>query len=142
MLHACFSLLEDYVEIELSWGSKKYRDAEKGLENLDYTISYNDKLPENHTVWDRMPDHQVEAAKEAKELYLWWQDYKKNDYGPVCPIDAGLDVLREKWKEENPEEAKAWKIWSDATHTFQERRRKEADENLARLIAIRHSLWT
>ncbi len=142
MLHACFTLLEDYVEIEMSWGSKKYRDAEKGLENLDYTINYNSNLPENHTVWDRMPEHQEQSAKEAKELYLWWQEYKKNDYGPSCPIKAGLEVLTESWKKENPEEAKAWKIWSDAHSEYSDRRRKEADDNLARLIAIRHSLWT
>jgi hypothetical protein len=149
MLYACFALLVNYVEIEMSWGSKKYRDREKGLENLDYTINFNSKLPADHNEWDRMPEHQEHAAREAKELYLWWEKYRDNDDSEWdnCPVslserEHAYDVLSEKWRKENPELAKEWDNWSKRARAESERKLQEADEMLARLIKIRHSLWT
>jgi hypothetical protein len=146
MMYACFALLVDYVEIEMSWGSKKYRDREKGLENLDATINHNANLPDNHDIWDRMPDHQEHAAREAKELYLWWEKYKDDDDSEYegCPVSVenGLEILSEQWRKDHPVEYTEWQIWADNAHVETERKKAEADEMLMRLIKIRHSLWT
>jgi len=147
LMYACFALLVEYVEIEMSWGSDKYRDREKGLANLDYTINFNSNLPANHTQWDRMPEHQEFAAREAKELYLWWETYRDDDDSEWenCPIvrpDHMFDILSQKWREENPDEAKLWDDWSNRAREQTANKKQTADEMLARLIKIRHSLWT
>lgn len=152
MMYACFALLVEYVEKELaSWEKDSgLTGREAGLKHLDDTITYNDKLPPNHTAFDRMPDHQVFAAKEAKELYLWWETYRDDDDSEWdnCPVQLGkgrghmFDVLSNKWRAAEPAKAAAWDAWAQNARAESERKSKEADEMLKRLIAVRHHLWT
>ena len=67
---AMMSLLEDYVEKELpAISCDKYNTPqEAGIAHLDWEIGLQDS------------PSQAEAAKEVKQIYLWWKEHKERIY--------------------------------------------------------------
>jgi len=98
ILHSCFSLLKDYVEIELSWKTmvfdesakkkyslpffsnglfriKNYRNRDAGLDHLRWEKGLtNDEsmgYKPSDSIYGTLTDQAI-RAKEIEELYLWW----------------------------------------------------------------------
>lgn len=127
MLHGMFSLLEDYVEIELAvlneWAEKQDEEnppvkksaREHGISHLDWEMDLEEEL-------------QAKSAKEIKELYLWWKDVRPNRLDP-------WDIIKEMKDKEDE---------SKYVH-FEELEQEQYDEDtemLIRLVKIRKALWT
>lgn len=127
MLHGMFSLLVDYVELELApwneWAEEQDEEnppvkksaREHGLEHLDWEMSLEEEL-------------QAKSAKEIKELYLWWKDVR-----PARPNP--WNVAKDVWGEKDAQKY----VWLDAMEQAQY---DEDTEMLIRLIKIRKALWT
>lgn len=173
ILPCLFNELVDFVEIETAWklvawdeaAAKKYkapfwasgwfrwrtwRSAEAGLEHLDWAISLTNEewigegeKPE--------PTSQSIAAKEVKELYLWWTQVYPNrpDVHEASGWSAYCEKRRQKdggdfWghEDETEEEKLECKTALDLSHKIEEDYNKEDEEMLIRLIKVRHALWT
>lgn len=172
MLHANFQLLVDFVEIEKAWMQKgsnerednapfrrllsyipfrhvwrdlTFRSRELGLEHLHWEITLDDPELDEH----ERSDHQARTAREVLDLYLWWKDIRPAREVIPMPEDE-FDTLKygilytisDKFKRDHPAAYQARKDWSDAIHAQETNWAREDDENLIRLIKIRHSLWT
>lgn len=138
MLHACFQLLVDYVEIGLAHRNYEFegkwvkgRCPEAGLAHLDWEI-------------EDCPGHQGDNAQIQKDLYLWWTEYRPYRTEPFS--DPGI------WKEwraknERAEDDDLTDLMAkvgephhragslDEYHTL------EDQEMLVQLVKIRSSLW-
>jgi hypothetical protein len=179
-LPCLFNSLVDFVEIELasmaSWNSDKYklpfwnrieiirlgqwRNREAGLAHLDWEIDLkygdNDGISSTDKLYGK-PTHQAIAAKEIKDLYLWWTDiysnrpdpYDVSGYTACCDekrkliADAGEDTLaffdHENESKELREKIKAaHKILTKIEKDYE----KEDTRMLTRLIKIREKLWS
>lgn len=166
MLYSSFSLLKDFVEIQLAWNSywserrenvtfwqkhlpfyiyngfKSFRSRELGLKHLDWAATLDDpSLPP----YERS-DHQAVAAREIRELYLWWVDTRPNrkleETGTYS--DQGLDilgVLDDDFDREAPD-YKKYRSAMDRNAELEEKWRIEDTEMLIRLVKIRQQLWT
>lgn len=174
-LPCLFNELVDFVEIEQAWNyvmwneeeRKKYnvpwyrsgwlrlrvwRCPEAGLAYLDWasTLTNEDFLDEDkkHLA---VPTHQAIAAKEIKELYLWWTQTYRNRPEPMDASGwtAFCDHMRnkdpdnwvfaaEKTKEEKAMSKKAHKLLQKIEAAYE----KEDEEMMIRLIKVRQSLWT
>jgi hypothetical protein len=163
MLYGVFQLLEDFIEIEkaqmqyyfieedkMSWWKRKFsrfkRSRELGFKYLDWEITLVGE--------DKCPD-QAEAAKEQKELYIWWKDIRPNRIDPIdIKGENGYSwsdycrLIRQRypedfWHDEKTEEEE--KISSSTlkiSREYEEKYDKEDEEMLIRLIKIRQTLWT
>ena len=151
MLCANFEALVTFVEEEkshmLMWGAskedrekyKKLSKREAGLEHLDWEISLGDEVP-----------HQSEAAKEIKDLYLWWKDvypnrpnvYDVTGWSDHCQKkrEQGISVLDDC--NETPEEQANIRSMLNNVRDIEEQYYQEEEDNLIRLMKIRRSLWT
>ena len=144
MLHACFSLLKDYVEIE-------HEGAEALARHIDMLVQ--ECLDDNLMVGSL--DRQIEIEREALNLYLWWTRERPKDeklYDEL--LDAvyrqprlierstswveGVPVVQTDLREDNEEEAEL-RPWLDA---MDKKIREDEDRNLERLMNIRRGLWT
>lgn len=114
LLHANFSLLEDFVEKELGeiFNSKKAQTRkERGLAYLDWEQTLTEDSP-----------LQAASAKEKKELYLWWKSRTVPDI---------LSLPEKPTKED----------YEDFFKKEEESYNKDT-EMLLRLIKIRNTLWS
>lgn len=166
MLHSMFSLLVDYVEVELAWMNivfddeayKKYfgwkrfiprilrgfihdfRSKEHGLKHLEWEMTLDDpSLPE-----EQRCDHQAVRARKVLELYKWWTEVRPARQEIPYP-DTGEDnhIFRgSKWRKENPEMAAAISKWARDTNAQEEAWEEEDTEKLVELVKIRRGLWT
>jgi len=173
-LPCLFNELVDFVEIEQAWHTciwdeearKKYnppwwrsgwlrwrtwRCAEAGLAHLDWAagLTNRDFIEEGEK---EEPTQQALAAREIKELYLWWTTTYRNRPDPYdasgwtayCELNRLQNGGRLNWDgaKDSLELARA----SDLAHN--ELRRLEAEYEaedeamMIRLIKIRNSLWT
>lgn len=114
MLHACFLLLKDYVELE------------KPFENVD---------------WEEN-DYHSNAAKEIRELYRWWTVERPatrkelHDAWESCPEYSRFEKDESgEYKIIIPE---AHKILTQRQWDYEQ----EDQRNLERLVKIRGFLWT
>ena len=156
LLYGMFDMLVDFVEIEKawmnvvftkrkpwsSWGRTHWwRSRDEGLVYLEWEIGLGDpNLPENER-----SVYQAEAAKEIKDLYIWWKDVRPNrpDPGQV----SGWNKVCDKWNvlsdKDNCEE-KEREV--DAAHKKQDEIEKEYEDEdsrmMKRLIDVRKALWT
>lgn len=120
MLHACFSLLEDFIEIELSsgvWGAnpgdkigwKQYllreiswpwpinylkppfRSRKLGLEYLEFISLEVNSVDKDRAAW-----------LQIKDLYLWWKDKRPNrkDHNEVSGLNRYWDEINNKYNGE------------------------------------------
>jgi len=141
ILHGCFNLLKEFVEVELAraqyylgekkqlprWKSKrKYirkNKKELGLKYLSYWE--NIKPDKNGSREGLSPKEWISArAKDRaiKELYLWWVEQRPNRKSPY----------------DKPRDKISWKTAWEVTEEYE----KEDEKMLMKLIKIRNRLWT
>ena len=144
MLHACFQLLEDYVEEGLASQNsegfeeqfKRGRCVAAGLGHLDWAISDPDCN-------QGASPNQADRAREHKELYLWWTVER-----PARIEPWGDASIWEEWRKKNPDNDEelfmGHKVGKphEIAGNLDEFYRKQDGEMLARLIAAKDSLWT
>lgn len=156
MLHGCFSILVDFVEIEkgnmqqgwidgVPYKNRKYRSREHGIAYLDWEISL--KNPGH-------PSHSYEQAKNAekiKELYLWWVDIRPNREDPYSSRDYEIPEEEEhgflwsmssEFEKKYPEEHKKMVKSFENSRKLEEKYEMEDQIKLMELIKIRNGLWT
>jgi hypothetical protein len=149
MLHACFQILVDFVEIDLAnhnveWWEKrkpKYlpwwlyrrfasrRSPDAGLDYLEWEITY----PETQNTM------QCEAAREKKALYHWWKVERPTRVNPWTAERIWAKVERDPFTflPRSPEAKRAGDIASTTEHLYQ----IEDQAMLERLIKVRETLW-
>jgi len=163
MLHANFSLLVDYVEVELAhlhtccvqdeyekltWWQKKFgvRSADLGLRYLDFKLDKND---------DHYSRSKAKECKLIKDLYHWWtvtRPSRKDAYEKYYELSKRVDMktLRTDYflDTQKVEDAEQSSILNelretlDHCHEIDQQYEKEDEKNLIALIKIRGSLWT
>ena len=174
-LPCLFNELVDFVEIEQAWHTcmwdeearKKYsppwwrsgwlrwrawRCPEAGLAHLDWasTLTNEEFLDEGEKHLAE-PIYQAKAAKEIKELYLWWtttyrnrpDPYEASGWTAACEAQRAANGGKLSFNEpKDPVLKKA----SDKAHKLLQKiekaYEKEDEEMMIRLIKIRQSLWT
>jgi hypothetical protein len=173
-LPCLFNELVDFVEIEQAWhhciwddeARKKYnvpwwrsgwlrwrtwRCPQAGLDYLDWASSLTNKefIGEGEK---EEPTYQAKAAREIKELYLWWTQTYRNRPDPydasgwteVCEASrlANGGRLSLDNKKDSPELVKARNKAFKKLQKIEVAYEKEDEEMMIRLIKIRQSLWT
>jgi len=148
MLHGMFSLLVDFVEIEKAWMQaifcedykkpwypfKRFRDKDLGIKYLDWEMTLIGE--------DGNPP-QAEAAKNIKELYLWWtiqrpariDPYDLMDDEKIFPKDEDL------FDSMNNKSSTRTAIFKEINE-LEKQQDEEDTEMLVKLIKLRGSLWT
>ena len=148
MLYGMFSLLVDFVEIELAWMQlisskdykrpwyhvKRFRNKEFGIEYLNWEIELRD---ENKS--------QSESAEEIKKLYFWWMTIRPNRPDPYDLMD--IPEFQSKgnklydWLDNDSNSIRKKEIFEQIT-ILENQYNDEDTEMLTRLIKLRGSLWT
>jgi len=173
-LPCLFNELVDFVEVETAWhhcawddeARKKYavpwyrsgwlrwrtwRCAKAGLDHLDWAMSLTNKdyIKEGEK---EEPTYQALAAKEIKELYLWWTQTYRNRPDPYdasgwtayCELSRLQNGGKLSW--DGAKDSKELRKAGDKAHKelrkIEAAYEKEDTEMLIRLIKIRQSLWT
>ena len=174
-LPCLFNELVDFVEVESAWmmvafdkeAQKKYRtpwyrsgwlrwrawrSAEAGLAYLDWaaSLTHSDFVDEDDPLYNT-PTHQAKAAKEIKELYLWWtvtyrnrpDPYEASGWSAYCDACQDANDGNLSWGEDRSPELKKM---SDRAHKLLQKMEaayeKEDEAMMIRLIKVRQSLWT
>lgn len=141
MLHANFSLLVDYVEVECAWmyyictedimtnrGKELFtvfRNRELGLKHLDWEITLDDPYTKK----------QSESAKEIRDLYLWWTEGRPARPDPWNLIPDPPDDITQ------PVNKATIKLYDKVTK-IENAYEKEDTKMLCRLMKVRGSMWT
>jgi hypothetical protein len=96
------------------------------------------------------PTYQALAAREIKELYLWWKEVypKRPDphdaggWSAYCEMrrQGGCDFF--DMEDKTPEEADMGRTALDKSHEIETAYDKEDEAMMIRLIRVRQSLWT
>lgn len=173
-LPCLFNELVNFVEVELAWWNvawdeearKKYatpfwgtgwfrwrtwRSREAGLDNLAWQMTCtNEDFLEDDKKHLAEPTYQAIAAKEIRDLYIWWTEerplrpdpHDAGGWSEYCEQRRkdGRDFLdfEDRTEEELAESRKAL----DGTQAIEDKYEKEDEEMMIRLIKIRQSLWT
>jgi hypothetical protein len=177
-LPCLFNELVDFVEVEQAWHhvmwdeearkkfhvpwwrkhwifrwGKVWRCPEAGLAYLDWASEL--KMDDHMGVGKGEngygePTYQALAAREIKELYLWWKEvYPKrpdpmdaSGWSAYCEMrrQGGYDFF--DLEDKTPEEADMSRIALDKSHEIEAAYDKEDEEMMIRLIRVRQSLWT
>lgn len=171
LLHGLFEMLVNFVEVEKAhWqhigfhleddeNKKKHKtpSREDGLAYLDWEIGLvyeEDQGVDSELIGQ--PTHQAIAAKEIKELYLWWKDIRPNRPDPYdesgwsehCKQERldgrGLFEYTEdkRTEEEIEEDKKRRSEIFDLLRKIEEDQEQEDTDMLIRLIKIRKKCWT
>ncbi len=175
-LPCLFNELVDFVEVEQAWhhvlwdeeARKKYsvpwwrsgwlrwrtwRCPEAGMAYLDWAsgLTQNDSwgIGKNDPDYGK-PTYQAIAAREIKELYLWWKEVYPNRPDPMDASgwSAYCDMRREKgydlldFEDKTIEEEEMSKTALEKSHEIEEAYDREDEEMMIRLIRVRKSLWT
>lgn len=139
MLHGMFSLLVEYVEVELAhmWSmhSEVHSKRAAGLAYLDSQIS--DILMEEGDAW---------TYREIRELYLWWVDERPDRMDPFELIaddfTKTIAVHGTLFSDKDSPEHKELDRASQQADELETSYHMQDQEQLIRLIRIRRSLWT
>jgi hypothetical protein len=175
-LPCLFNELVDFVEVEtawshIAWGSKEdrakydapfystgwwrwrtWRCPQAGLDHLDWamTLTNSDWVDKNDPNYGK-PTGQALAAKEIKELYIWWtttyrnrpDPYEASGWSEYC--DSLRNQFGDDWIGRSSKKPADVKI-RDKAHKLLDKIEKAYDkedtEMMIRLIKIRDSLWT
>lgn len=155
MLYGTFSLLVDYVELELShmhresprpWYSKgifrikSFRCVDDGIKHLMWETSLTGPAYAG--------DHQATTAKEVLDLYFWWTKIR-----PLRQDPWDLSGSDELWKDKSIKSILSNKNKTKKDKKLEAERAKkcaeieeaflaEDNKQLERLIKIRPYLWT
>jgi hypothetical protein len=151
MLYGMFSMLVDYVEIELGHQDKWHNEnknltyREYGLNHLAWAkdLVYDEESTKEHYPELYMtPTPQAETAKEVEHLYLWWMDIRPNRPDPWdYPRDerpeneSAIEILGRHISDEERQHM-------DNASKLEQQYYEEDTEMLIRLIKIRQGLWT
>ena len=174
-LPCLFNELVNFVEVEQAWHyvmwndeeQKKYnvpwyrsgwlrwrtwRCPEAGLAYLDWASTLtNAEFLEDDKKHLAEPTYQANAAKEIKELYLWWttvyrnrpDPYEASGWTAICEESRIANGGRLSW---GGEKDPVLKKKSDRAHKLLRKieaaYEKEDEQMMIRLIKIRQSLWT
>jgi hypothetical protein len=164
LLHANFSLLKNFVEIEKA-SMHRWSHASTEKETLLGFIPKRKKIdPLNgikYLEWETtldVPDEdgnsnpeQAAHAREILELYTWWVFDRPNRVeleSPEAPADdvehtrSFMYRMSTAYREKYPEYHAAFSQWCVAHSKQEEDWAEEDTEMLIRLIKVRKSLWT
>ncbi len=164
MLHGCFEMLKEFVEVEQAWRSywgdnnyrktwceehapfyyvfKPFRRPDIGIKHFEWAATLDDPaLPP----YERC-ESQAEAAREVLVLYKWWvidrPARKEIEYLPYNKQGLGdLGSLDDDFDRTAPDYIAHRKSMEDANKQ-EEDWHAEDDSMLARLVKVRRSLWT
>jgi hypothetical protein len=120
-----------------TYHSRELPSRQKGLEYLDWEISLGEESP-----------LQSAAARNIKELYLWWKDVRPARPDPMDAsgwsehCDARRDGGDIFCRPETPEEKDRVEQMLEEMRLLEQQYYDEDTEMLTRLIKIRDSLWT
>jgi len=149
LLHANFSLLKDFVEIEKAWMeailnkdykrpwwklNSRFRNREYGIEYLDWEITLDNGTDEGNKP-------QAEAARVVKELYLWWVDLRPARMDPYELLPDSFPDKEDFFDFSKPLSDKKKEIYKKID-ALEKRYQEEDTEMLIKLINIRQNLWT
>lgn len=174
-LPCLFNELVDFVEVEQAWHHvawdrdarakfavpwhrrflrfRTWRSPEAGLAYLDWASSL--KLDAHMGVDPGsaeygQPTHQAMAAREIRELYMWWREiypnrpdvYDASGWSDYCERRraAGYEILDLEDKSEA--EAEQCRTALDKSHEIEKAYDDEDEAMMIRLIRVRDSLWT
>lgn len=175
-LPCLFNELVDFVEIEtawshIAWGSaedrakynppfwatgwfrwRTWRCPAAGLDHLNWAMTLtNAEFLDDDKKSEAVPTSQALAAKEIKELYLWWTETYRNrpdpydasgwtEYCEASRIANGgkLSFSSDKTPELKKMSDKAHKLLQKIEAQYE----KEDEAMMIRLIKVRQSLWT
>jgi hypothetical protein len=171
LLHCMFDELVNFVEVDLAWKhlvwegeeerrkyrapwyafgwgrTRTWRCPEAGLAHLDWEAELNcDEscgYSVDHADYGK-PTSQALAAKEIKELYLWWKNvypnrpdqYDTSGWYDVCDE---VDVFRSN---HTPEQREQIDKSLDKAHEIERQYDEEDAAMMKRLIDVRLNLWT
>jgi hypothetical protein len=173
-LPCLFNELVDFVEVEQAWmhiicdddaqkkygapnrltGWSKWRSSEAGLAYLTWAegLTVDGSMGANQTDPDYgKPTGQAVAAKEIKELYLWWKNvypnrrdpYEASGWSAICARrreKTGIDGIL--WSDRSPDERDETQKSLDMIAEMQKANEAEDELMMIRLIKIRNALWT
>ena len=163
MLHGMFGILVDFVEIEKAhmqyvfsentdprpWYARRpfrflpYRDAKAGLEYLawEMTLEYPQEL-------DPVNISQAHAAREIHTLYMWWKHQRPQRPDPH-DASGWTDYYKENYEnkqrdflDDHDHDSEQARILLARLHEIENLYSQEDQDNLIRLVKIRHHLWT
>jgi hypothetical protein len=174
-LPCLFNELVDFVEVEQAWhhvawdeaARKKFhvpwhrrwfrfrtwRSPEAGLAYLDWASGLKLDLGwgvEPGSADFGQPTHQAIAAREIKELYMWWTQvypnrpdvYDASGWTAYCERrrDLGYEIL--DLEDKTPAEADECRTALDKSQEIEAAYEAEDEAMMIRLIRIRDALWT
>ena len=142
LFEAGFQILVDYVEGELAWmqlitdGKVRWYhrwlsvpDARnRALRMLEWEIQLGDDSVS-----------QSSAAREVRDLYLWYKDVRPNRIDPFSEVPDRPVTFDENGQIEHDEEYSKAVMEAFRKEEAQE---KEDTDQLVRLMKIRRSMWT
>lgn len=165
MLHASFTSLTDFVEVELAWHSYVWSDERKsptftekympfyrffnpfrsrlwGLKHLEWASGLDDpSLP----VYERC-DQQAIDAREIKELYLWWTDKrtqrKEIETKPYSDQNLGTLSSLDDDFDRDAADFKSFMSTMEHNDKLNQEWEKEDTDMFIRLVKIRKALWS
>lgn len=174
-LPCLFNELVDFVEIETAWSHiawsnkeekakynapfwatgwfrwRTWRCPQAGIDHLNWAMNLtNVEFLADDKKHEAVPTQQAIAAREIKELYIWWTETYRNRPDPhdasgwseYCEMKRDLNDGRLFGSKDTPELKKK----SNQAHKLLKKIEKQyADEDekmMIRLIKIRESLWT
>ena len=176
-LPCLFNELVDFVEVETAWshivwGNKEdrakynppfwatgwwrwrsWRCPQAGLDHLDWAMSLKfdeDWIDKNDPKFGK-PTPQALAAKEIKELYVWWTETYRNRPDPMdasgwtayCELSRLANGGKLNFSgDKTPALKKAGTQSHKALRKIEAAYEKEDEQMMIRLIRVRNSLWT
>jgi len=171
-LPCLFNELVDFVEVEQAWHHvmwdtearakysppwwrrgwlrwRTWRCAEAGLAYLDWAAGLTNRefIKEGEK---EEPTYQAKAAREIKELYLWWTQTYRNRPDPYdasgwtayCELKRLSNNGGLFGGKETPELKRASKLALKELRKIEAAYAKEDESMMIRLIKVRESLWT
>lgn len=131
MMHGCFELLVDYVEVQCAWMHelskrerlrrkprfRRFRSPQDGIAHLRWAKNLKEDFPGGSS---SQPSPQAINAAKAYELYIWWKYIR-----PERP---------ELWTDD--------RFSSSAASTYENMCIEEDTQKLIELVKIKNSLWT
>jgi hypothetical protein len=175
-LPCLFNELVNFVEVEQAWhyciwdeaAREKYqvpwwrsgwlrwrtwRSPEAGLAYLDWAsglkMDSHMGIDPGHSEYGQ-PTHQALAAREIKELYLWWTRerpqrpdvYDESGWAAYCELrrERGADFL--DLEDRTEEEAEMGRVALERSQAIEAAYEAEDEVMMIRLIRVRDHLWT
>jgi len=165
MLHACFSLLVDYVERECanmyevcnkkSIEKRRFKNGKLFRnKNSDAKLGLAYLEDDDHLKTNPADIESLHSRKVIKELYTWWTETRpKREYPPEPEIrgddgkkvQLGLNIFRDSPDELSVSTKNAYTEyvnWLFDVGRLDDQWRTEDDEMLEKLVVIRSHLWT